>query len=92
MRKIALAIDECVSLFNEASTDPILSSVQWYGGDGVVLSPALTGDAQAAAFAVTTKFIAPNFGLPTIPHPDLATISAGIIITGPASGNKNSAT
>jgi branched-chain amino acid transport system substrate-binding protein len=78
MRKIALAIDECVYLFNEVSTDPIFSSVQWYGGDGVVLSPALTGDAQATAFAVTTKFIAPNFGLPTIPHPDLATISAAI--------------
>jgi branched-chain amino acid transport system substrate-binding protein len=72
------SFDECVSLFNVASTDPIFSSVQWYGGDGVVLSPALTGDAQAAAFAVTTKFIAPNFGLPTIPHPDLATISAAI--------------
>jgi branched-chain amino acid transport system substrate-binding protein len=72
------SFDECVSLFNEASTDPIFSSVQWYGGDGVVLSAALTGDAQAAAFAVTTKFIAPNFGLPTIPHPDLVTISAAI--------------
>jgi branched-chain amino acid transport system substrate-binding protein len=72
------SFDECVSLFNELSIDPIFSSVQWYGGDGVVLSPALTGDAQAAAFAVTTKFIAPNFGLPTIPHPDLATISAAI--------------
>jgi len=72
------SFDECVFLFNEASTDPIFSSVQWYGGDGVVLSPALTEDAQAAAFAVTTKFIAPNFGLPTIPHPDLATISAAI--------------
>ena len=72
------SFDECVSLFNEVSIDPIFSSVQWYGGDGVVLSPALTGDAQAAAFAVTTKFIAPNFGLPTIPHPDLATISTAI--------------
>jgi branched-chain amino acid transport system substrate-binding protein len=72
------SFDECVSLFNQASSDPIFSSVQWYGGDGVVLSAALTGDAQAAAFAVTTKFIAPNFGLPTIPHPDLATISAAI--------------
>ena len=72
------SFDECVSLFNEASADPIFSSVQWYGGDGVVLSPALTADAQAAAFAVTTKFIAPNFGLPIIPHPDLATISAAI--------------
>ena len=72
------SFDECVSIFNEASTDPIFSSVQWYGGDGVVLSPALTGDAQAAAFAVTTKFIAPNFGLPSIQHPDLATISGAI--------------
>lgn len=72
------SFDECVALFKQASSDPIFSSVQWYGGDGVVLSAALTGDAQAAAFAVTTKFIAPNFGLPTIPHPDLATISAAI--------------
>jgi branched-chain amino acid transport system substrate-binding protein len=72
------SFDECVALFKQASSDPIFSSVQWYGGDGVVLSAALTGDAQAAAFAVTTKFIAPNFGLPTIQHPDLATISAAI--------------
>ena len=72
------SFDECVALFKQASSDPIFSSVQWYGGDGVVLSAALTGDAQAAAFAVTTKFIAPNFGLPSIPHPDLATISAAI--------------
>lgn len=72
------SFDECVSLFKQASSDPIFSSVQWYGGDGVVLSAALTGDAQAAAFASTTKFIAPNFGLPALPHPDLASISAAI--------------
>jgi branched-chain amino acid transport system substrate-binding protein len=72
------SFDECVALFKQASTDPIFSSVQWYGGDGVVLSAALTADAQAASFAVATKFIAPNFGLPAIPHPDLATISAAI--------------
>jgi branched-chain amino acid transport system substrate-binding protein len=72
------SFDECVALFKQASSDPIFSSVQWYGGDGVVLSAALTADAQAAAFASTTKFIAPNFGLPTSAHPDLATISATI--------------
>ena len=72
------SFDECVALFKQASSDPIFSSVQWYGGDGVVLSAALTADAQAAAFAVTTKFIAPNFGLPSIQHPDLATISGAI--------------
>ena len=72
------SFDECVVLFKQASADPIFSSVQWYGGDGVVLSSALTADAQAANFAITTKFIAPNFGLPAIPHPDLASISTAI--------------
>ena len=72
------SFDECVSLFKQASSDPIFSSVQWYGGDGVVLSPVLTADAQAAAFATATKFIAPNFGLPALPHPDLNAISAAI--------------
>lgn len=72
------SFDECVSLFNEAANDPVFSLVQWYGGDGVVLSTALTGDAKAAAFAATTKFIAPNFGLPALAHPDLAAIAAKI--------------
>ncbi len=72
------SFDECVALFKQASNDPIFSSVQWYGGDGVVLSAALTADALAANFAIATKFIAPNFGLPVIPHPDLAGISAAI--------------
>lgn len=72
------SFDECVALFKQASVDPIFSSVQWYGGDGVVLSAALIADVQAAGFAMSTKFIAPNFGLPAIPHPDLASISAAI--------------
>jgi len=72
------SFDECVSLFNEAATDPVFTSVQWYGGDGVVLSTALTSDAKAAAFAAATKFIAPNFGLPAVAHPDLSTIASVI--------------
>ena len=72
------SFDECVSLFNEAATDPVFTSVRWYGGDGVVLSTALTSDAKAAAFAAATKFIAPNFGLPALAHPDLSTIASVI--------------
>jgi branched-chain amino acid transport system substrate-binding protein len=74
------SFDECVDLFKQASSDPIFSSVQWYGGDGVVLSTALTSNAQAAAFAATTKFIAPNFGLPALAHPDLSAIASKIKI------------
>lgn len=59
------SFDECVQLFKQAATDPVLSSVKWYGGDGVVLSAALISDATAARFAADTHFFAPTFGLPT---------------------------
>lgn len=72
------SFDECVSLFNEAATDPVFSSVRWYGGDGVVLSTALISDTKAAAFAAATKFSAPNFGLPALAHPDLSAIASKI--------------
>lgn len=72
------SFDECVALFKQADNDPVFSSVDWYGGDGVVLSNALVSDAQAASFASKTSFFAPNFGLPLIPHPDLASIAATI--------------
>lgn len=72
------SFDECVQLFQQASADPIFSSVQWFGGDGVVLSQALVGNAQASAFAINTKFFAPNFGLPMQAHPDLAKVVAYI--------------
>jgi branched-chain amino acid transport system substrate-binding protein len=72
------SFDECVELFKQADQDPIFSSVNWYGGDGVVLSNALITDLQAAAFATKTSFFAPTFGLPFVPHPDLSTIAAAI--------------
>lgn len=59
------SFDECVDLFKLAANDPVLSSVNWYGGDGVTLSAAIQNDAAAAAFAVTTHFFAPTFGLST---------------------------
>lgn len=72
------SFDECVGLFKQASADPVFSAVTWYGGDGIVLSPALTADAQAAAFAAATQFFAPNFGLPLQPHPNLLSLGAAI--------------
>jgi branched-chain amino acid transport system substrate-binding protein len=58
------SFDEFTEIFTEAAADPVLASVHWYGGDGVVLSAALTADAAAADFAIQTNFFAPNFGLP----------------------------
>ena len=72
------SFNECVQMFRQASNDPVLGSVAWYGGDGVVLSNALTADPQAAAFAAKTGFFAPNFGLPLVPHIDLDRITRQI--------------
>jgi len=72
------SFDECALLFKQASSDPIFSKVNWYGGDGVFLSSALTSDIQAAAFASKVKFFAPTYGLPSIAKPDLASIQAEI--------------
>lgn len=59
------SFDEGIELFKLASAEPTLNSIKWYGGDGVVLSTALTGNAVAAEFAIKTGFFAPSFGLPT---------------------------
>lgn len=58
------SFDECVALFQQAASDPVLSSVRWYGGDGTALSAALTDNAAAADFMIATKYFAPSFGLP----------------------------
>jgi branched-chain amino acid transport system substrate-binding protein len=58
------SFDECVPMFQQASGDPVLSAVRWYGGDGTALSTAITGNAGAADFAIATKYFAPSFGLP----------------------------
>jgi branched-chain amino acid transport system substrate-binding protein len=58
------SFDEAVTLFNQASSDPILSGVNWYGGDGFVKNSALLQDPAAAQFAIATNFFCPDFGLP----------------------------
>lgn len=68
------SFDECTHLFNQASSDPVLSSVNWYGGDGAVLSAALLSDSEASSFAAAVSYFAPNFGLPTQQHPMLSEV------------------
>jgi branched-chain amino acid transport system substrate-binding protein len=72
------SFDECKDLFRQAMSNPIFSTVHWYGGDGVVLSSVLLGDTQAARFAAASQFFAPSFGLPSQPHPQLSRITNAI--------------
>lgn len=57
------SFEEAADIFKLARLDSDLSSIRWYGADGVTQSRALTADATVAAFAVATSFIAPNVGL-----------------------------
>lgn len=55
--------DEVVSIFKLAATDPVLSSVRWYGTDGTALNEPLRSDAAAAAFARKVGFWTPTPGV-----------------------------
>jgi len=57
------SFEEAASIFDLARLDNDLSSVRWYGGDGVVQSQALLAKSTVASFGVTTQFTAPNVGL-----------------------------
>ena len=57
------AFEESAVIFAQASADPVLSQVRWYGGDGTVQSAAVVADPIAASFAATTEFRAPTYGL-----------------------------
>lgn len=57
------SFEEAASIFDLARLDTDLSSVRWYGGDGVVQSQALLAKTSVANFAAATQFTAPNVGL-----------------------------
>ena len=57
------AFDEVVAIFDLAQRDPVLSTVRWYGSDGVALSEALVGNATAARFAIRAGYPNPILGL-----------------------------
>jgi branched-chain amino acid transport system substrate-binding protein len=58
------SFDEGAELFAAAASDPVLSQVKWYGGDGIALSAVLIANTPASDFAIKTNFFAPSFGLP----------------------------
>jgi len=57
------AFDEAANLFSAIKDDPVLTSVKWYGSDGVALSNALIVNNDAAVFANTVNYLNPIFGL-----------------------------
>lgn len=54
------AFDEIVTILSQASGDPVLSSVRWYGND--LSAVAISQNRTAAKFAESTHFISPVFG------------------------------
>jgi branched-chain amino acid transport system substrate-binding protein len=57
------SFEEAVDILRLARLDADLSTVRWYGGDGVTQSRALLADATVATFAAAIQFTAPNVGL-----------------------------
>ncbi len=72
------SFDEGTEIFKLAAADPVLNSVKWFGGDGVVLSTAFLNDATVAEFAIKTSFFAPSFGLPVATESKWKPIAARI--------------
>jgi branched-chain amino acid transport system substrate-binding protein len=61
---VTTSFDETILLFEQASSDPVLSSVNWYGGVGFYKNPLLLNNSVAAQFALNTGFFSPGFSLP----------------------------
>ena len=57
------SFEEAVDIMRLARLDSDLSTIRWFGGDGVAQSRALLDDPAVAAFAAATSFTAPNVGL-----------------------------
>jgi branched-chain amino acid transport system substrate-binding protein len=61
---VSTSFDETILLFNQAYGDPVLASVNWYGGDGFYKNQNLLANPSASQFAVNTNFYSPGFSLP----------------------------
>ena len=61
---VSTSFDETILLFNQAYGDSVLSSVNWYGGDGFYKNQNLLANPSASQFAVNTNFYSPGFSLP----------------------------
>jgi branched-chain amino acid transport system substrate-binding protein len=56
------AFEEVVQLFATAEGDPVLSAVNWYGGNGTARLEALRGDTRAAEFAMRVGYPSAIYG------------------------------
>jgi ABC-type branched-subunit amino acid transport system substrate-binding protein len=61
---ITTSFDESIALFNQAASDPVLYSVDWYGGDGFFRNQSLLSNTLASQFAVNSNFFSLGFSLP----------------------------
>lgn len=57
------AFDEAAMLLDQAQNDPELSSLKWYGSDGIALSDALLNDTNAAQMVTRIELASPLLGL-----------------------------
>jgi len=85
---VTSSFDETTLLFNQAASDPVLSTVNWFGGVGFFKNQAILNDPIAAQFAVNTQFYSPGFSLPlseqNVWQPLLASIYSTIGVQGDA--------
>lgn len=56
------AFEEVAPLFAAAGADPVLSGVNWYGGNGTARLEALRGDSRAAEFAMRVGYPSAIYG------------------------------
>ena len=61
---LSTSFDETILLFQQASSNSILSSLNWYGGVGFYKNQNLLTNASASQFAVNSNFYSPGFSLP----------------------------
>ena len=73
------SFDEAVDIFNQASSDTVLKSVNWYGGDGFIKSNAILSSTSACDFAIATSYYAPEFGLPVSAQSKWQPLSSAIL-------------
>ncbi|WP_319580799.1 ABC transporter substrate-binding protein [uncultured Methanospirillum sp.] len=59
---LAIGFDEVTDLLEEASQNLVLSSVPWFGTDGIALSDSVLKKKNAAEFATKTNFTATMYG------------------------------
>jgi branched-chain amino acid transport system substrate-binding protein len=61
---LTTSFDETILLFNQASTDTVFSSVDWFGGVGFFKNQNLLANEPASQFAANSNFFSPGFSIP----------------------------